>query len=83
MPRSRALQPFKEAALALFAMGSPPHDVAKKFEAYVSHAAVYTWFNKWAELKGIDRASQMTRSDAGKKKKTIKPPKLQYPPELM
>ena len=75
---AKALRPFKEAALALFAAGAPPHIVAQKFEAYASSTTVYKWFNKWAELKGINRESQMSRLSSKYHKL-----KSQYPPELL
>lgn len=49
----RALRPFMEASLALFAAGAPPVVVAEKFSNAVSYQTVLRWYHDWAELKGI------------------------------
>lgn len=53
MGAAKALRPFHEAALALFAVGAPPPVVADKFDKYVSHGTIYRWYNDWCDLKGI------------------------------
>lgn len=61
MGMSSAMRPFHAAALALFSAGATPSLVARQFQGQVGGQTIYRWYNAWAELKGIDRTSQLER----------------------
>jgi hypothetical protein len=71
--KSRAMRPFKEAALALFNDGAPPVVVAGKFEPMIASSTVYRWYSEWATLKGIPIESRQTKNKVFKDENWVNP----------